>query len=610
VTPPDFDFDPLRHERELSGIVEALRALDGPLDQATFERILGRFPRDGRAVFSKSQIVRGVRALAPGRGWDEGSLLRRLRRKPTRTLSGVTPVAVLTRPHPCPGFCVFCPNDARMPKSYLSLEPAAQRADRVRFDPYLQTWLRLKVFHNNGHGCEKVELIVLGGTWSSYPRAYRRWFVARCLEAMNDFGRDSDTLPPRPDAPPGAGPGANGADRGGGSMALSRTSEASYNRRVSAALRARFGGRLEGEGESASWSAVRAAQRENESARCRCVGLSVETRPDEVTADEVLFARRIGCTKVQIGYQSLSDEILRRNRRGHDVEAARAATGRLRRAGFKIHGHWMPNLLGADPRSDRADFERLFSDPGLHPDELKIYPCSLVPGTELVRRHEAGEWRPYGDEELIELIADCLRRVPRSCRVTRVIRDFSAADIVAGSRTSNLRQLVERRMGERGWRSRDIRAREVRDRRVRAEELELREERLETPTGSELFLEWVTADDRLAGFARLGLPAGPAPLAELERCALVREVHVYGAAADLGARGDHQTQHLGLGRRLIDRAAELAGSAGFERLAVISAIGTRAYYRGLHFADGELYQSRQIGPTRRAGGPQETIIGR
>lgn len=538
---PARDFDPRRYEEPLSALIgDLLAAADG--DARALTRAQKRYPKGGGATFSKSEIARAFRDFAPARGWAQQSARfeRRLRAKPVRTASGVAPLTVLTKPYPCPGRCVFCPDDPTMPKSYLANEPGAQRAARHGFDPARQTTARLRSFRDNGHPTDKIELIVLGGTWSSYPEDYRSAFVRRCFEALNAF----------PSEPPPEGAGAD----------------------------------------------LAAVHRANESAGARCVGLSVETRPDHATEAEVLHVRRLGATKVQLGVQSLDDAILEQNRRGHDVAATRAAFARLRAAGFKVQAHWMPNLVGATPRSDARDFERLFEDPGFRPDELKIYPCSLIASAGLGGLHAAGAWRPYAAGELVELLVHCVARVPRWCRVTRVIRDIPGTDIVAGNRTTNLRQVVLAELARRGVAPADIWSRELRDAGFEPSALELRETRYRGPVGEECFLELVDPGDRLVAFLRLSLPDRASFVRELGRHAVIREVHVYGTAVALGQRDAEQAQHRGYGTRLVERAAEIAAAAGYARLAVISAVGTRGWYRRLGFEDGPLYQGRALAP--------------
>ncbi|MDH3523373.1 MAG: tRNA uridine(34) 5-carboxymethylaminomethyl modification radical SAM/GNAT enzyme Elp3, partial [Acidobacteriota bacterium] len=495
-----YAFDPGRHEAALSGLVERIRELDA-IDPVALGELLRRYPKDGRGFFSKSEIIRGFRHLNAARAapWDERAFLDKLRMKPVRTASGVAPVTVLTKPFPCPGRCIFCPSDVRMPKSYLSAEPGAQRAAQHQFDPYLQTLSRLVSYHHTGHRCDKVELIILGGTWTSYPEPYQIWFVKRCFDALAAFARVLDGWTPRLEP----NPAVDFRDLDERVDGRRPGDETRYNEIVR-----RFAGPPD-PAESASWRELFAVQRANERARARCVGLVVETRPDHLTLDEAVRLRRLGATKVQIGIQSLSDEVLAANRRGHDVAATRRALRLLRRTGFKIHAHWMPNLYGSTPGRDVEDFERLFADPGFRPDELKIYPCSLIASAELMAYHEAGRWRPYEPDELLGVLEACLLATPEYCRLTRVIRDIPGTDIVAGNRLTNLRQIAERGLAARGLRSRDIRAREVGERIVRRAELRLATTSYETSCGRELFLQYVTADDRIAAFLRLSLPAEP-----------------------------------------------------------------------------------------------------
>jgi elongator complex protein 3 len=307
-----------------------------------------------------------------------------------------------------------------------------------------------------------------------------------------------------------------------------------------------------------------------------------------VSEEEAVRIRRLGGTKVQIGVQSLSDEVLRKNRRGHDVAATRRALRLLRGAGFKLHVHWMPNLYGSSPAADIEDFDRLFSDPDFRPDEIKIYPCSLVQGVELERHYQSGAWSPYTHEELLEVLSGCLRRIPEYCRLTRLVRDIPSHHILAGNRLTNFREVVTARLREQGFRSRDIREREIRGRPCDPERLRLTSTGYDTSLGREHFLQFATPEDRVAAFLRLSLPTNGGS-------AMIREVHVYGVAADLGERSPRKAQHLGLGRRLVERAARLAAEAGHRDLAVISAVGTREYYRSLGFHDRGLYQHRSLG---------------
>jgi elongator complex protein 3 len=343
--------------------------------------------------------------------------------------------------------------------------------------------------------------------------------------------------------------------------------------------------------EFATWAELEAAHRENETAQCRSVGLVIETRPDHISVEEVLRVRRLGCTKVQIGFQSLNDTVLTLNKRGHDVEATRQAVALLRQAGFKIHAHWMPNLYGSSPAEDIADYQRLFNDPAFKPDELKIYPCSLIESAELMGYYARGEWQPYTEEELLSVLQAVFRETPPYCRLTRVIRDIPSTDIVVGNKKTNFREIVQDSLTER---SQEIRSREIRHKNVSLDDLQLDMVRYDTTISEEIFLQYVTAENDIAAFLRLSLPIAPPITPELAHAAMIREIHVYGQSLKLGKTADGKAQHSGLGKQLIEMAVNLAREAGYQRLAVISAIGTRDYYRQRGFYDGQLYQFRDL----------------
>jgi len=475
----------------------------------------------------------------------DARLLELIRLKPVRTLSGVTTVTVLTKPYPCPGKCIFCPTDVRMPKSYLPDEPGAMRGLEHDFDPYDQVRSRLDQLEAVGHPTDKIELLILGGTWSSYRRDYQEWFVKRCFDAMNT---------------PLAFPhfiSQNGGNEEGGELAE--------------------------------------AQAFNETASHRNVGLVIETRPDEITTDEIRWLRYLGVTKVQMGAQSLDDHILEINKRGHDVETTRRATALLRAAGFKIVLHWMPNLLGATSDSDRADFARLWD--GFCPDEIKIYPNQLLANAELYEYWQRDEFHPYTTQELLDLIVDIKPTIPRYCRVNRVIRDIPSTNVVEGNRRTSLRQDVHRKMKERGTSCQCVRCREVRKQRVNVEKVELHDLIYSAVQAEEHFISFDTPDDKLAGFIRLALPSSESldtELDDLVGAALIREVHVYGQSLPVGAEKDGAAQHAGLGTQLLEEAEKVARAHGFTKMAVISAVGTRQYYIDRGFVRGELYLVKSI----------------
>jgi len=506
---------------------------------------LRRHPLPRGGYLGKFALVAAYNEMvASGELGEDARLLARIRMKPVRTLSGVTTVTVLTKPYPCPGKCIFCPTDVRMPKSYLPDEPGAMRGLEHNFDPYMQVRSRIEALEAVGHPTDKIELLILGGTWSSYRRDYQEWFVKRCLDALN-------------------------VHQAGLQSFLTLESRRQ---------------------ESSDSGELTEAQAVNETAPHRNVGLVIETRPDEITPDELAWLRYLGVTKVQMGAQSLDDRILEMNKRGHDVAATRRATALLRAAGFKIVLHWMPNLHGATPDSDREDFARLWE--GFCPDEIKIYPNQLLANAELYEYWQRGEFTPYTTQELIELIADIKPAIPRYCRVNRVIRDIPSTNVVEGNRRTSLRQDVHEELRRRGTRCQCVRCREVRGKPVSPDTLRLDDLTYAADSAEEHFISFVTPDDKIAGFIRLSLPAADSPqtgLSDLDGAALIREVHVYGQSLSVGEEKEGAAQHSGLGTRLIEEAEKVARKAGFGRLAVISAIGTRQYYLERGFERGERY---------------------
>ena len=688
-------------EQIILDILEELRA-----DRAVDDRALlkmchaaARRERADKRNFAKRRLLpfyQGVKRDDPERwrAWRvtpelEERLLEVLRMKPRRSASGVATITVITKPWPCGGDCLFCPNDLRMPKSYLHNEPACERAEQNWFDPYLQVTSRLTALTQMGHATDKIELIVLGGTWSDYPQGYQVWFISELFRALNEFGSAPNTAPnAAPNTAPNTAPDAasDSAPAGapddvfaalGGLDAASdfETRRAwylesgfpyepaqfeafaaevqgevdegtlSYNR----AFRRLYGGsrpwRLAAQVQTEGFDSLETQQRRNESARHRVVGLVIETRPDAVTPEALMLIRRLGCTKVQMGVQTLDQEVLDANDRGISLGRIERAFELLRIFGFKIHAHAMANLLGSTPERDKEDYGRLVREAPFQPDEIKLYPCALIEGTRLEERHRDGAWRPYSEDELLDVLVDDVAQTPPFCRISRMIRDFSSHDIIAGNKKPNLRQLVEARLRDSGRTGgiQEIRFREIGTGRVDMDSLRLDIVSYQTSNTSERFLQWITPDNRIAGFLRLSLPsaeyirsvecgsecgaadgagrgaahevgrwaahedehgaareAGPGRATASARVlpvlpgeAMIREVHIYGVATHLGEDGS-SAQHSGLGRRLIERACDIARDAGYERINVISAVGTRAYYRRLGFVECGLYQQREL----------------
>ncbi|MGB4596126.1 MAG: tRNA uridine(34) 5-carboxymethylaminomethyl modification radical SAM/GNAT enzyme Elp3 [Anaerolineaceae bacterium] len=493
----------------------------------------------GEGFLAKHTLVAAYRdMLEEGELEESPSLMAQIRMKPIRTLSGVTTITVLTKPAPCPGKCIFCPNEPDMPQSYLPDEPGARRGVENNFDPYRQVSSRLRALDEVGHPTDKIELLILGGSWDAYPKAYREWFVRRCFEALNDENSE-DTI--------------NGIT-------------------------------------------LQEVQARNVHGTHRNVGLVIETRPDLITPASLLELRRLGVTKLQIGVQSMDDEILKLNHRGHLVADVLVAVRLIRAGGFKLVVHWMPNLLGATPESDRIDFARLWEAKGVQPDELKIYPCQLLRTAELYRYWERGEYHPYNEQELIDLLADIKPSVPPYCRINRVIRDIPSQNVVEGNKTTSLRQNVAVEMTKRGTKCGCIRCREVRTSKIKVEDLTLNDSIYQAIGAEEHFISFDTPEAELAGFLRLSLPSQRNLLEtpDLEGAAIIREVHVFGQSLEVGVEQSGAAQHVGLGRSLIEKAESIANQHGFERIAVISAVGTRAYYAARGFDEGNLYMVKQI----------------
>jgi elongator complex protein 3 len=455
-------------------------------------------------------------------------VLTALKTRQVRSLSGVTPFAVMTKPFNCPGQCTFCPLELGMPKSYLSDEPAAQRAKMFNFDPVLQIKTRMDQLHITGHHTDKIELIVIGGTFSAYPEDYKRSFFKSMFDAVNGV-------------------------------------------------------------ESAN---LEEAQDYNESAANRIVGISIETRPDWIDEKEVKLLRELGVTKLQVGVQALDEEILKRVKRGHSMEAVADSTQLLRDAGFKICYHFMPNLPGSTPDKDIEMCKMMYEDPRFKPDFVKIYPCMVIPGTSLHREWLRGEYKPYEESDLKYALKEIARMTPRWVRVDRFIRDISKKWVSAGTLKTNLREEIERELQTEGNPCMCIRCREVKSQTNENAKLVIFHQ--ETQGGREYVLTFESGE-KLLSLLRLRIPQTSAPLFnELKGAAIIREVHTYGQTLQLSDRKDTASQHTGFGRQLVQKAEEIAKEHGFNKVAVISAVGTRGYYKKLGFSKEGLYMTKNI----------------
>ena len=553
---------------KLKKIVKELLKLDA-LSSKRLRKLLSRYPKDEGGFFSKSDILSKYRELLKqGKITKSRKIEAFLKTKPSRTISGVTPVTVLTKPYPCPGNCIFCPNFSDQPKSYLSSEPGAMRAKMLGFDPYLQTKIRIQAYRNNGHNTDKIELIILGGTWSFYPRKYQLWFILRCFQAMNSRKHLDDVSTIKE---------FNKTKEG---KKFLKTSRNLLDRDIKVLNK-----KLLNE------------QKQNETSKHRNVGLVIETRPDHINKEELKFLRKLGVTKVQLGIQSLDDSVLKANKRGHTLKITENAINLIRLAGYKIHAHWMANLYKSTPENDLDDFRNMFKNPNIKPDELKIYPCSLIENTELFELYQQGKYTPYSEKELKTLLVKAKKDIPRYCRISRLFRDIPSFEIKAGVRKTNFRQIVQNEMKKRGLTCNCIRCREIRAKEVDLTELIFKTTKYQTKVSTEYFLSYNTKENKLAGFLRLSLPKPNYSknhfIKELKNSAVIREVHVYGES--LRINQDKQTpQHSGIGKRLIKKAKEISKTNNFTNLAVISAVGTREYYRKQNFKIENLYMHMKI----------------
>ncbi len=472
---------------------------------------------------------------------EEKELLRSfVQVKPSRTISGVTPVAVMTSPHKCPhGICLPCPGGPeneqfKSPQSYTGEEPAALRGKQLEYDPYSQVQARLSQFEMLGHHIEKAELIVMGGTMTAREPEYQEWFMRSCIRAMNEYG-------------------------------------------------------LENRGDIFTFEELCS---ENEHARVRCIAVTFETRPDWCRKEHIDRMLSLGVTKVELGVQQLDDRILDYNRRGHLVEDSVIANCCLRDAGIKVGFHVMPNLPSASVEDDKKMFDTLFSDERFCPDFLKIYPTLVTPGSEIEKLWKNGEYNVYDEDELVNLVAYGKSRLPEYVRLQRVQRDIPAKLIVAGSHYSNFRQLAKNRLLETGGVCRCIRCREA-GRNLILNEPSVKITEYKCCGGTEFFIQAVS-DDSLIGFVRLRFP-DKTWREELIGASLVRELHVYGSVVPLSEKGSgSRWQHRNFGDRLLKIAEDISKDNGYESVAVMSGIGVRPYYNKRGYERRGPYMVKEI----------------
>lgn len=485
-----------------------------------------------------------------------------IKKKPTRTISGVAVVAVMCQPHKCPhGRCLYCPESSKAPPSYTGEEPAALRARMFDFHPYRQTYNRLLQLESIGHPLDKVELIVMGGTFPSYFLCYQEWFITKCLEAMNDFGIKSPE------------------------EKIKVKSETHMD-------------------VPEEFSYLKDVQQTNENSKVRCVGMTFETRPDYCKVPDVDRMLNMGVTRVELGVQTVYNFIYKRVERGHRVEDVVESTRILRDSGIKVAMHLMPGLF-SDFDRDMRIFKKIFNDSRFKPDMLKIYPCLVTEGSKIHDMWKRGEYSPYTTEEAVELIAEVKKILPKWVRTMRIQRDIPSPLIEAGVKKSNLGELVYRKLADEGANCKCIRCREVGHKAAEGvethfDDIKLLREDYDAGEGREIFLSFEDVKaDVLVGFLRLRMPSEKAHRVEVDdKTALLRELHVYGPMAKIGDLGQKQTeiwQHMGYGERLLAEAEKVASEEyDKNKLIVISGIGARDYYRKFGYTREGPYMAKRI----------------
>ncbi len=454
-----------------------------------------------------------------------------LTKKPTRTLSGVTVVAIMTSPYSCPhGRCTYCPGgvDVPSPQSYTGLEPAALRGRQNNYDPFLQTKNRIDQLKRIGHPTDKVDLIVMGGTFTARDPTYQKNFVKGALDALN--GKISKDL----------------------NMSIL----------------------------------------ENETSQSRCIGLTVETRPDWFYEKEIDLALSYGATKVELGVQSTYDDVYHDTMRGHRVSDVIRSTKLARNAGFKILYHVMPGLTGPNFDEDISVFRRIFSDKNFRPDMLKIYPTLVVEGTKYYNEYIAGNYRSYESEEAIELISEYFRYIPNYVRIHRIQRDIPVFKIVQGVKRSDIHDLAVKRALEKGIEIKEIRFREIGRAKEIKGKISIKLTQYDASDGREFFIEAVDEDYRILSFLRLRINGDDAHRHEMLNATVIREIKTFGSEAKIGEKGD--VQHTGLGKKLLMEAEEISRESGYDRINIISGIGVREYFRKFGYERYGPYMSKKL----------------
>ena len=500
------------------------------LTEKKFEKILKSISK----TYKTEKIPTKIQILQECNEKQKEILKRFLITKPSRSISGVSVITVVAEPRECPGNCIYCPKGKNAPQSYTGLEPAVQRGIRNKYDPYLQTKDRLHQYELTGHPSDKIEIIILGGTFLALDKKYQNWFVKRIFDALN--GKDSKTLAQ--------------------------------------------------------------AKKLNENSDHRCVGMTLETRSDYCFEKHIDQMLKLGITRVEIGVQSVYPEVLKKVKRGHNVFDSIKATQLVKDSCLKCTYHLMPGLPDVTRKQDLEQFKIIFKNPDFRPDSLKIYPTLVVKGTELYEMWKNKKYKPLETKDGVELISEAMKYIPKYCRNIRVQRDIPTTEVEAGIKKSNLRELVERECEKKKIKIKEIRYREVGHKLkkgIKLENVRLLRMDYEASGGKEIFLTFEDIkNDILIGFVRLRIPFKPFRKEINKKTGLIRELHVYGPAVPIGDFKEMAWQHKGYGEKLLKRAEQIAKKKGMKKMIIISGVGVRKYYYKYGYKPDGPYVSKAL----------------
>lgn len=506
-----------------------------------------------------------------------------LRTKPMRTESGVAVVAIMTAPFACPhGKCTYCPGGPKsyfgdVPQSYTGHEPSTMRGMRNNYDAYLQVMNRLEQYIAIGQNPDKIELIIMGGTFPSYSYEYQEEFARDSYQAMNDF---SDLFYYE------EGKGMEGFDieKFKDFFELpGDIKDEERNKKIKEKLL-----KIKNERKQS----LEEAKKKNETSRIRMIGMTIETKPDWGLLNHGNEMLKLGCTRVELGIQTLYDQVLKETHRGHDLQDTKDSIRILKDLGFKLNFHMMPGLPGVSRDEDIWCYKELFENPDYTPDMLKVYPTMVMPGTKLMVDYKLGKYKPLDTEEAADIISEMVKYVPKYCRIMRVQRDIPTKYSEEGVQKNNLRQIVDKKMEDKGYKLRDIKAREIGSKKIE-DPVEFEIINYESSGGEDRFISLVDSKDRLLGFVRLRIVSQPQRKEFEEKTGMIRELHVYGQAIAIGKSSD-KTQHRGFGRKLMEEAERQAREEGMNKILVISGVGVREYYKKLGYKLEGPYMSKEL----------------